>query len=90
MNNSRTGSSYNGREQGVLIGRDKFGHRLGLNVCRQRADGEFEWLNLDAVGVPGSSLGYTTEKELDAVLEQLAITFEATIVPWLDGRQTTR
>jgi hypothetical protein len=59
----------NGRDQGILMGCNKFGHAFGLNVSRQRADGSYEWLNLETVGVPYSSLRYTTEAELEAVLE---------------------
>jgi hypothetical protein len=66
------------------MGRDKFGHRFGLNVSKQRPDGTIEWLNLDKVGIPYSSLTYTTQDELDALLRRLADAFESAIVPWLD------
>ena len=78
----RTGP--NGRDQGLLMGRDKFGHRFGLNACRKRSDGSYEWLNLESIGISYSSLRYTTQEELDAVLQRLANAFESSIVPWLD------
>jgi formylmethanofuran dehydrogenase subunit A len=68
------------------MGRDKFGHRFGLNVCRQRADGSYEWLNLEKTGISYSSLSYTTQMELDELLARLADAFETAIVPWLDQK----
>ena len=74
----------NGQDQGLLMGRDKFGHRFGLNISKQRPDGTFEWLNLESVGIPYSSLTYKTQEELDLLLGRLADAFEQIIVPWLD------
>ena len=79
----RTGP--NGREQGLLMGRDKFGHTFGLNVCRKRADGSYEWLDLEKVGIPRPSLQYSTQGELEAVLERVANAIETAVIPWLDG-----
>jgi hypothetical protein len=66
------------------MGRDKFGHRFGLNVSRQLPDGTIEYLDLEKVGIPYSSLTYSTQDELDGILRRLADAFEAVIVPWLD------
>ena len=66
----RTGPK--GQAQGLLMGRDKFGHRFGLNICKQRPDGTFEWLNLETLGIPYSSLTYNSERELDILLGRLA------------------
>ena len=79
---ARTGT--NGQAQGLLMGRDKFGHRFGLNVSKQLPDGTIERLDLKKVGIPYSSLTYATQDELDGVLRRLADAFEAVIVPWLD------
>jgi len=75
----------NGQAQGLLMGRDKFGLRFGVNVSKQLPDGNFEWLNLETLGIPDLSLTYKTEEELDIVLGRLADAFELHIVPWLDA-----
>ena len=79
----RTGPT--GQAQGLLMGRDKFGHRFGLNISKQLPDGKFEWLNLETLGIPYSSLTYKTQEELDVLLRRLADAFESHIVPWLDA-----
>ena len=73
-----------GRRQGLLMGRDKFGHLFGINVSRELPDGTWEYLDLARVGLPRQALSYNTQVQAEAVLERIAEVMKSTIVPWLD------
>jgi hypothetical protein len=75
---------FNGLEQIILIGRTKFGKALGLNVCRQKQDGTYEWLDVRQVGLTPDSLEYLNQAELDVVLKHVVAVFEAQILPWFE------
>src|SRR5467141_2939783 len=56
--------SGEGREQIIMIGRDKFGGALGVLVGRQRPDGSFEYTDWMKAGLNQERLEYRTQKDL--------------------------
>lgn len=77
-------TSGKGREQFLLLGRDKFGHQFGINVSRQLANGSVDWLDVGKVGLSRQSLSYQTQAEAEAVLQRIAAAMKSRIIPWLD------
>jgi hypothetical protein len=78
----RTGA--HGRPQGLLMGRDKFGHLFGINVGRLLPDGSWDHLDPAKVGLSREALSYKTQTEAEAVLERVSEVMRTRIVPWLD------
>ena len=83
----RVGS--HGRQQGLQMGRDKFGHLFGINAARQRPDGKYDYLDIRLVGLSRSELSYRTQAEAEAVLERIAKVVATHVVPWLDEEPPT-
>ena len=79
-----------GRAQGLLIGRDKFGHLFGLNVARQLPDGTWDYLDASRVGLSRDVLSYETQAQVEAVLRRILEVMATAIVPWLDQEPPTR
>ena len=77
-------TSDKGRDQFLLLGRDKFGHQFGLNVSRLLPNGSVDWLDVGKVGLSQESLSYQTQEEAVAVLERIAAAIRSHIIPWLD------
>ena len=71
------------------MGRDKFGHSFGVNVCRELSDGTFEWIDLAPFGITRDDFRYTNSEELNQLLERLAAAFESRIIPWIDRGDPT-
>ena len=77
-------TSEKGRDQFLLLGRDKFGHKLGINVSRLLPNGSVDWLDVGKVGLSQESLSYQSQAEAVAVLERIAAAMQSHIIPWLD------
>ena len=71
------------REQIIRIGRQTFGNAIGLNVARQREDGSYEYLKWHEKGLAAEQLRYSSQEELDAVLNRLLSFLDSDILPWL-------
>lgn len=85
---ARTG--VHGRQQGLLMGRSKFGHLFGINVSRQLPDGSWEYLDLSKVGLPREALSYETQPQVEAVMERIAGVMRNRILSWLDEEPPTK
>jgi hypothetical protein len=72
-----------GREEAILVGRDKFGGALAFTVVRQRQDGSSAYMDWHNRGLTRHRLRYASQDELDALLEYLVQYFDAQVVPWL-------
>ena len=77
-------TSGKGREQFLLLGRDKFGHKLGINVSRLLPNGSVDWLDVAKVGLSQQSLSYQTQAEAEAVIQRIAAAIQSQIIPWLE------
>ena len=78
----RTGT--HGWQQGLLIGRDKFGGVFGINAGRELPDGTWEYLDMARVGLRRAELSYANQAELEAVLDRIASVMENHVIRWLD------
>ena len=73
-----------GRRQGLLMGRDKFGHSFGVTAARELADGSWDYLNLLGAGLTPEEHSYQTPSEAEAVLTRIAKVVATHMIPWLD------
>jgi hypothetical protein len=73
-----------GRTGVAVLGREKFGNSLGLNITRH-AGAQAEYLDPARVGLTRDSLKYFNQAEAERVLERVAAAFEGPILEWLDA-----
>ena len=76
--------SPHGRRQGLLMGRDKFGHSFGVTAARELPDGSWDYLNLHGAGLSPEERSYQTPSEAEEVLNRIAKVVAARMIPWLD------
>lgn len=74
-----------GRDQTIVISRDKFGHVLGLNIGAQRRDGSYEYMRWHDLGLDPQSLKYEDQATLDRAVRQVLSFIEHAALPWLDA-----
>jgi hypothetical protein len=71
-----------GVAQSVLIGRHKFGHRLGVTLARYRSPGPAEYYTWRTIGIRSGSLAYATQLELEAVCTRWCELIREYGLPW--------
>ena len=71
--------------QVLLIGKDKFGHLIRMNISRSFPDMTTEYMDWVHMGMSLSNLEYRTSSELDSVLERVVSYLDSAILPWLEG-----
>jgi len=76
----------NNAGQTVLIGRDKFGCRLGVTAARIPDSGKCEYFNLRTIGIRSDSLACKTQLELEAMCARWCELVERHVFPWWDER----
>ena len=76
----------NNAEHAVLIGRDKFGNRLGVLAARTPASGKCEYFDWRTLGIRSDSLAYKTQEELEAVCAWWCELIGQHVFPWWDER----
>ncbi|GAK50710.1 hypothetical protein U14_01943 [Candidatus Moduliflexus flocculans] len=69
----------------ILIGRDKFGHRLGILAARRRDPSPTEYFDWRTVGIRSGCLAYTTQEELEVVCWRWCDILSWHLFPWLDA-----
>lgn len=72
-----------GREEVLLVGRDKFAGALAFTVVRQRHDGSSAYMDWENHGLTRARLRYTSQEELNQLLEYLVQYFDEQVTPWL-------
>jgi hypothetical protein len=77
-------SGPHGRGQGLLMGRDKFGHAFGVMASRELPDGSWDYLDLKRAGLPAEEQRYENTAEANVVLRRIADIVTRRMVPWLD------
>lgn len=66
----------------IFVGRNKFGHRLGLMVAVCVDDLPAEYFDWKTIGNRSGSLAYRTQQEVEGVCRQWASTIETEVLPW--------
>jgi len=72
----------NNVDHAILIGRDKFGKRLGVLAARTRDLGKAEYFDWRTVGIRSDSLAYKTQEELEAVCAWWCELLAQHVFPW--------
>jgi hypothetical protein len=67
----------------VLIGRDKFGGRLGLSVSKHADETNVIRFNWSDLGILTGTLSYRTQVELEAVCKRWTELLISNVFPWL-------
>lgn len=73
----------NGREDILLIGRDKYGGALAFTVVRERQDGSSAYMDWHNRGLTRERLRYGDQDELNELLMFLVRYFDEHVAPWL-------
>jgi hypothetical protein len=68
----------------ILLGRGKFGHRLGVGAARWRDAAQVEHYDWRAVGSRTGDLAYSTQLELEAVCARWQELIARHLLPWFD------
>ncbi len=76
-------SRADGTADSVLIGRDKFGHQLGVMAARRR-DAGVEYFDWRTIGIHSRALAYVTQRELEAVCDRWRQLITVHVFPWWD------
>ncbi len=72
----------------ILIGREKFGHMLGVMAMRQREGGKSEYFDWCSACIRSGGLAYATQTELEAVCARWCDLIALHLFPWLDTSDT--
>jgi len=76
--------NINGAHSALLIGRDKFGHKLSVLAVRSKNDDKAEYFDWRSAGILTSSLAYSKQFELEAVCKKYCELFASVIFPWFE------
>ena len=68
----------------IHIGRDKFGHRLGLLAARCRDTSTTDYFDWRIAGIRSGCLAYTTQEELERVCWRWCDILSLHVFPWLE------
>ncbi len=71
----------------VLIGRDKFGHQLGLLAARWREPTAVQYFDWKAIGYRSGTLAYRTQSELELVCSRWCALISAHLMPWFEENE---
>ena len=82
-------SGEGGVDDAVLIGRSKFGHRLGILAARRYRSG-VEYFDWKGIGLRSGRLAYATQQELEAACGRWQELISMHVFPWWDEAGGTR
>jgi hypothetical protein len=71
----------------VLVGRDKFGGRLGLMGASTVGGGPAVYFDWRTVGNRTGSLAYSTQGEIEAVCRRWCELLQSHLLPWFEERR---
>lgn len=69
-------------EQSIILGRTKFGKRLGVNAARWRDPQKVEHFSWAVAGLRSNALAYSTQRELEAVCGRWRELMTEHLWPW--------
>ena len=74
-----------GCHQSILVGRDKFGGRVGVASAQYRSPDHVEWYSWRQAGIRQGALAYKTQTDLEAACVLWRELVSEYLVPWWDG-----
>ncbi len=74
----------------ILIGRDKFGNRLGIMVAQYQDQSKVEYFDWCTIGIRSGTLAYKTQEELEAVCKRWCDLITLYVFPWFDGKESVK
>lgn len=69
----------------IRIGRDRFGHAIGVMVCGSANGDKWEYLNRKSIGLQPESLCYASQAEFEERLRLIVEILAAQVLYWLDA-----
>lgn len=75
-----------GIRNSLYIGRQKFGHGLGVDACKQSDEGIVQRFDWRTINLRTGTLVYKTQKELESVCLHWVTLLETHIFPWFANK----